>query len=526
MEPQRDRLLVPGHFAADAYRNPRLLRGLNGLLQHAENGRVIRVIHVRDFLVHPVHGQDVLDQIIGADAEKVRFLGQQIGDGRRRRNLDHDTDLNAGIKSKAAGAQILFGLLQNPVGGPNFFQGGDHRVQDFHVAVSAGAQNRGQLGFEQLLAVKADADRPIAEHRIVFFRQFEIFELFVAADIQRPDYHGMRAGFLRHLPVYFKLLVFPRERGPVHVQKLRTEQTYAFGPVFHRQLQIFDRADIPRQTQADTVLRYRFHRRQQLQLFLPAALLLGDLGVALDDVRTGIKIYLPLVAVNDQQIARLHRFRQFMLKSGYKRDAQSPGHNGGMGRFAAGHRHHPQHIVRVEVHQLGRGQLLGHQNIRLRIRGQRNVRRSEQMLKQPVADVLDVERSFFHILIVQQIKHRDEMIDRFLDGHLRRLVLPFDNPPDFAHKNRVFQNGQMGIENPRFLRADRFLNFVLQTLDFGFGRPYAFVQTLEFHGEIHLIHPPIRHIPFPGGQHKSFADSDSRCCSDPLYHVVTPYVLL
>ncbi|MNN32895.1 hypothetical protein D3C81_1466300 [compost metagenome] len=144
------------------------------------------------------------------------------------------------------------------------------------------------------------------------------------------------------------------------------------------------------------------------------------------------------------------------------------------------------------------------------------------MLEQTVADILDVERPFFHIFVVQQVKHRYKMVDRFLNSNLRRLVLAFDDPPDLAHKDGILQDSQVSVKDAGFLRTHRLFNLVLHHFDFGFRRANAFVQPLEFFSEIHLFHPAIRYVPFPGGQHESFADGDASCCSDPLYHVVTP----
>ncbi|MNN91521.1 hypothetical protein D3C81_2096490 [compost metagenome] len=68
------------------------------------------------------------------------------------------------------------------------------------------------------------------------------------------------------------------------------------------------------------------------------------------------------------------------------------------------------------------------------------------MLQQAIANILDIQRSFLHVFIVQQIEHRHEMIDRLFDGHFSSLILTFNNPLNFTHEYGIFQNSEMRVE--------------------------------------------------------------------------------
>ena len=51
-----------------------------------------RLVHPRDAVIGAINRQAVLDQIVGADAEEVRFVSKQIDRQRCRRHFDHDAD--------------------------------------------------------------------------------------------------------------------------------------------------------------------------------------------------------------------------------------------------------------------------------------------------------------------------------------------------------------------------------------------------------------------------------------------------
>ncbi|MNY51475.1 hypothetical protein D3C86_1870670 [compost metagenome] len=82
------------------------------------------------------------------------------------------------------------------------------------------------------------------------------------------------------------------------------------------------------------------------------------------------------------------------------------------------------------------------------------------MLQKTIADILDVQRTFFHVLIIDEIKHADEFINNFFDRDFCGFVLQLDNALNLIHENRIFQNGQMCIENIGLLLPYHFFDLL------------------------------------------------------------------
>ena len=114
---------------------------------------------MRDLLVHPVHRQRVLDQIIGADAEKLHVSGQGIGHNGRRGSFDHRPDFQVLVERDVFPTQLGFALFDQLVGLLQFLQAGNHRVHHLQVAFGAGPQNRPELRAEDVAFLQGDADR-------------------------------------------------------------------------------------------------------------------------------------------------------------------------------------------------------------------------------------------------------------------------------------------------------------------------------------------------------------------------------
>ncbi len=87
---------------------------LRRVLQQAQEGRVQRVVEAGQGGVAAVDGQDILQQVVAADAEEVGRSRQQVDGERRRRRLDHNAQLDAPGVAHAAPAQLGGGLGQQP----------------------------------------------------------------------------------------------------------------------------------------------------------------------------------------------------------------------------------------------------------------------------------------------------------------------------------------------------------------------------------------------------------------------------
>ena len=57
----------PRHFSTHRNRNIRGFPGVHSHFDQSQDRRVQRIIQIVDFIVHPVNGQGILDQIVGPD---------------------------------------------------------------------------------------------------------------------------------------------------------------------------------------------------------------------------------------------------------------------------------------------------------------------------------------------------------------------------------------------------------------------------------------------------------------------------
>ena len=128
---------------------PRGRAGADDVPDHAQDRRMQRFEQPRHPAVGPVDGQAGPNQVVRADAEEVRLVGQQVGRQRGRRHLDHHADGHRGTVPGAA-AHVAHGRPQR---GPRLAQlldARDERQQHAQRAVARGPRQRAQLRAEQV----------------------------------------------------------------------------------------------------------------------------------------------------------------------------------------------------------------------------------------------------------------------------------------------------------------------------------------------------------------------------------------
>ena len=97
-----------------------------------------RVIQVVDLVIHPVCGNRVLDQIVGADGKEVQVLGEQIGTERRSRHFHHGTHGHARVQRQPRPRQLDAALLDDAQHLTHFLNVGKHGHQQAHGTVLRG----------------------------------------------------------------------------------------------------------------------------------------------------------------------------------------------------------------------------------------------------------------------------------------------------------------------------------------------------------------------------------------------------
>ena len=137
----------------------------------------------------------------------------------------------------------------------------DHRNHDGDFAIDAGAQDGLELRQEEVVALEADADGAIAEERVVLFRNVEVRQRLVTADVHRADDAELALAFLDGFFVGLELVVLGRDFLAAHEDEFGAEQADALSAVVHGVVDIHVRADVRHELDADAV------RRDGRQLF-------------------------------------------------------------------------------------------------------------------------------------------------------------------------------------------------------------------------------------------------------------------
>ena len=64
-------------------------------------------MEVSNALVSPVDGHEILEQIVGSDAEELHFTRKRSSSKGSTRHLNHDSKLHIGLVGDASLAQLL-----------------------------------------------------------------------------------------------------------------------------------------------------------------------------------------------------------------------------------------------------------------------------------------------------------------------------------------------------------------------------------------------------------------------------------
>jgi hypothetical protein len=253
-------------------------------LDHAEDHRVQAIGLAGQLGMPTVHRQGVLGQVVGADREEVAFRRQDVGLDGGRRHFHHDADLDAGSGAGLAGGSGLF-FRQDALGGAQFLQRRDHREHDVQVGQGSRAQDGAKLGAEHRRLVEADPDAAQAEEGVFLFRERQVGQRLVAADIQGAD--DQRTAAAEHFgdgAVGSGLLVLAGSLIALVEQELGAQQSYALATGGDGRQGVVGVADIGDDFDPVAVAGLgRLHRGRQ---FLPAALgASGDLFAGPGDFR-------------------------------------------------------------------------------------------------------------------------------------------------------------------------------------------------------------------------------------------------
>ena len=273
------------------------MRVLGHKADQAQHSRVMWVIEAAQIVVLAVAGQRVLGQIVGADAEEIDLLRQTVAVDGGGGRLDHDADLDLLAVGDALLLQFALDLLAELLGLAHLPDGGDHREHDAQLAKGGGAEERAQLGLEDLGPGQADAQSAHTHGGVILLRQIKVADLLVSADVQRADNDLLAVHVGQDLLVGLKLLILGRIIAGVQIEELGAEQADAAAVIDLHGVDILGRADVAVDADGLAVLRHIGLPLQRFQQALEAQLLIAlfhqavaGVVIGVDDKRTGAAV--------------------------------------------------------------------------------------------------------------------------------------------------------------------------------------------------------------------------------------------
>ena len=190
---------------------------------------------MRHRFIDPIDCQRVLDQVIGADGQKVKILEKHIDHERRSRHLDHGPHLDRAV-GLPLGVQLAPRTVDQCQRLPDLAHVRKHRHQQVNRPMDSGPQDGAQLCQEHGRLGQAPAYRPQTQSRVeMVFRIAAAVQRFVSAHIDGADGDRQALHALHRRTVGPVLLFFIGQAALApHEQKLTAEQPHTDGPRLER----------------------------------------------------------------------------------------------------------------------------------------------------------------------------------------------------------------------------------------------------------------------------------------------------
>ena len=135
---------ISGHLATHRHTLALPVALGNGVGNQAQHRRVQRIVQMRHRFIGPVNRQRVLDQVVGANRQKVEIFEEQAHRQSRRRNLDHRPQTHRPMRLATA-VQFVSGLVDQGQGLTNFAAMRQHGNEQIDFAMGCCTQNGPQL---------------------------------------------------------------------------------------------------------------------------------------------------------------------------------------------------------------------------------------------------------------------------------------------------------------------------------------------------------------------------------------------
>ena len=317
-----------------------------------------RIEEVHQASIAAIHGESVLREIVGSEAEKVHVRRQPVHGFQGGRGLDHDPERHIGSR---AGVQGGAHLVQHLAGAPDLIRRDDEGEEDPHPAVLCGSHRRAELIAEQVGKVEAHPDGAPAEVWILLHRHRQEDRELVAADVERAQRDSELRKSLHDSPVRVVLLVFVGDRSPTDHEKLRPEQAHPFRTHPQRGGRVIRLIQVRLQDHPGAVGRLGHAAGELLEAAFPLARVKGGTPVGVDLGFRRMHDHAPAGAIENHLVT--------VRQLGQPRpDADDAGHAEGasdhrrVGRPRPCSREEAEHSMTTQLHGQARRQLVEDQN--------------------------------------------------------------------------------------------------------------------------------------------------------------------
>jgi hypothetical protein len=180
---------------------------VDNLSEQAEEGGSQRVVETAHLRVGAIRGDEILEEVVRADAEEIELAAQAIEQERSGRHLDHRAHGHGVVEWNAAARQALLLVGDHGPDPAHFVQRRHHRNHQLEAAERRGPGGGADLTTEERFEPWVHPHGAVPEERVVFSWQPEIRNGLVAADVERADDDRSPVGFHDGPPVVLELLV-------------------------------------------------------------------------------------------------------------------------------------------------------------------------------------------------------------------------------------------------------------------------------------------------------------------------------
>ena len=488
---------IAGHFAAHRQRLAARAGGADHGVQQAQHRWMQRAVKIAQRLIVAVGGEQVLHQIVGADGQEIGGADEGGQRDRRRRHFDHRAQRHVLGDGAAFPAEFALHIGHQGAHRDHFLAAADHRYQHTHRAVGAGAQDRAQLGAEQVDARQRQAHAAQAQGRVGFAGQREAaFIGLVRADIERADGDGAPGHAQHQIAIGAELLSFvgqrvPQFRRPVHEQEFGAVQPDPGRAQRMRFGHVFARFGVGPQFDVDAVQRPGGFAAQPMQLFpfarvqlYAAAVFAQIVGVRFQDDQTAAAVDRQHVAVVD--------LLQHVRRADHQRNVQAARQDRAVRQRAAARGDHRHHALRVQLREIRRCDGVGHQNVagdslQLGVTAvQRGVDAADHLV-----DVVDAAAQ---IGIVHAREHRGDAVALQAQRIVGGIAAGADQFVQSGQQFGVVQQQRVQIEELTDLVRQRAVQPVAQQVHFAAHHGDGGVQPVQFGIDQGGVDPLFGHV--------------------------------